>query len=170
MSPLFLHSQHQPAGPFAKLRTRHIAIVFVFVGVGHLVAETGVPHKSLLVARHVQRVAEEAVVGLVLSTYVTAQSTFGLYRLAVQDDYTSHGVRAIHQRGGAFQDFYRVDCTAINFHAVLIAPLLAFLPYTLAHDDDSIIAQTTDDGFGDSAACGQLAHAWLMGNGIYDIG
>ena len=170
VSPRLLQSQHQPAGPLTELRAGHIAVVLILIGVGHLVAETGIPHKPFPVARHVQRVTEESVVGLVLSAHISTQSTLGLYGLAVQDDHTGHGVRAIHQRGGAFQYLYRVDGTAVHFHAVLVAPLLAFLPHALAHDDDAVVAQPADDGLRDTAASGQLAHAGLMGYGVDDVG
>ena len=53
---------------------------------------------------------------------------------------------------------------------MLIAPLLTFLPHTLAHHDDAVVAQSSDDGFRDAAARRDLCHTRLVGDGVDDVG
>ena len=113
---------------------------------------------------------EESVIGLILRTDVSPHLTLSQCGLGVQDDHTRHRVRAIHQRGRTFQYLDASDAAAIDLYAVLVAPLLTFLTYTFAHDYYAVIAQSADDGFRNTTASGELAHAWLMGDGINDIG
>ena len=131
--------------------------------------EPRVPHEALLVAGKRQRIAEEAVVRLVLRAGIGAHGAFGRCGLAVQDDDARHGVRAVHERRRTLQDLDRVHAAAIDLHAVFVAPLLAFLPDTLAHDHYAVVAQSADDGFRDAAACGQLGHARQVGDGVDDV-
>ena len=87
----------------------------------------------------------------------------------MQDDDTCHSVRTIHQRCRTLQNLYRVHRTAIHFHAVLVAPLLTFLPDTFTHHHHAVVSQSADDGFSDAAACSQLGHAGLVCYGVNDI-
>ena len=170
VSPRLVQSQHQSSGAFTELRTWHVAIVLVLIGMRHLVAVADIPHKTLLVARHLQRVAEETVVCLILRTDVSRHLPLGQRRLRMQDDHTRHSIRSVHQRGGTFQYFYTADTVAIYLHAVLVAPLLSFLAHTFAYHHHAVVAQSADDGFRNAAARSQLTDTWLVGNGVDDVG
>ena len=53
---------------------------------------------------------------------------------------------------------------------MLVAPLLSLLAHAFTHDHHAVVTQSADDGFGDAAARGQLAHARLVGDGVDDVG
>ena len=53
---------------------------------------------------------------------------------------------------------------------MLVAPLLTLLAHAFAHNHYAIVAQTANDGFGDATTRGKLTYAWLMRNGIDDVG
>ena len=112
---------------------------------------------------------EESVVGLVFRVDVSLHLTLGQRGLSVQDDHTSHRIRAVHQRGGTFQYLNAADAAAINLNTVFVAPLLTLLTHTFAHHHDAVVAQSADDRFRDAAACCQLADARLVSDGIDDI-
>ena len=57
----------------------------------------------------------------------------------------------------------------VDLYAVLVAPLLTFLSDALVHHDDTVIAQSADDGLRDAATRGDLRHTRLMGDGVDDI-
>ena len=61
--------------------------------------------------------------------------------------HTCHRIATVHQRGGTFQNLYRVHVLRVYLDAVLIAPLLSFLAYALVHHDDAVVAQSADNGF-----------------------
>lgn len=48
---------------------------------------------------------------------------------------------------------------AVDFNAVLIAPLLAFLTNAVVDNENAIVAQSANDGFGDGTACRYLTDA-----------
>ena len=167
--PPFVHAQHQASCLFAKLRTRHVVVIFILIRVRHLLAPARVPHKTFLVAGHLQRVVEEAVIGLVFRTDIGAHVALGQCRLRMHDDHTSHRVRAVHQRCRTLQYLDAAHTAAIHFHAVLVAPLLTFLAHTLAHHHHAVVTQSADDGFRDAAARRQLVHTRLMTDGVDDV-
>ena len=74
----------------------------------------------------------------------------------MEDEYAGHGIRAIHQRGGAFEYFNVVHGLGINLNAMLIAPLLPFLSHTVVDSHDTVVAQTAHHRFRDAATCGNL--------------
>ena len=77
--------------------------------------------------------------------------------------------RASHQGSRTFEDLHRVYAGTVYLDAVLVAPLLAFLPDTVAHHHHAVIAHAADDGFGDTSPCSNLAEARFCCNGIDDI-
>ena len=96
---------------------------------------------------------EESVVGLIFRTDISSHLALSQCGLSMQNNYTRHCVRAVHQRGRTFQYLDTVHATAINLYAVLVAPLLSFLAYTFTHDHYAVIAQSADDRFRNTAAC-----------------
>ena len=136
----------------------------------HLVAEACIPHKSSLITSHREVVAEETVVGLILRTYIGTHLAISQSRLGVQYYYACHRVGSVHQRGRTFQYLYRSNAATVDLNAMFVAPLLTFLSHSFAHHHYSVIAQSTDDGFGYAASSGKLAYSRLMCNGIDDVG
>ena len=74
----------------------------------------------------------------------------------MEDNNTGHGIGAVHQRGGTFHDLNGVNTFAIHFHTVLITPLLAFLTDTVINYQHTVVTQSADDGFGDTATRSNL--------------
>ena len=147
VSPLSVQSQHQPSCPFSELRTWHIAVVLILIGMRHLVRKTCIPHKTAMIASPIQRVSKQSVVRLVLRADVRPH--FALHRrwCIMQNQHTRHRIRTIHQRGWTLQYLYRADTIAIHFHTMFITPLLTLLSHSFVHHDDAVITQTSDDGF-----------------------
>ena len=133
-----------------------MSILSVLILLCFLIRKTCIPHKALLIACYLQGVGEQLVVGLVFRAAAGLHRTLRECRLAMQNDDTRHSIRAIHQRGRPFQDFYGVDAVPVNLYTMLIAPLLTLLTDAIAHHDDAVVAQTANDRFGDSATCGEL--------------
>ena len=50
------------------------------------------------------------------------------------------------------------------------APLLSFLSDSIIHYDHTVKSQSMNHGFGDSASRGNLRNAWLMSDGVDDVG
>ena len=170
VAPLSVQPEHHYSSPFLELRSGHVAVFFVLVGVGVFVREASVPDESLLVAGEVQRVVNKSVFRLIFCGEACLHLALGLYGTAVEDDHSGHGIAAIHERGRPLQYLYRIHVLRVYFYPVLVAPLLSFLPDALVHDDDAVVAQSANDGFRDAAARGDLRHSRLTGNGIDDVG
>ena len=153
-----------------KLRARHVAIHLVFIFAGVFLAPAPVPYHAALVPSKIDGVVEEVAVGLVAGAEVHSHPPLRHHRLLVQHQHAGHGVAAIHERGRALQNLHRVHRLVVDLYAVLVAPLLALLPDAVAHGDNAVVAQSAYDGFRYAAAGGQLADAWLMGNGVDDVG
>ena len=167
--PPFVHAQHQATCLFAKLRSRHVVVIFILICVRHLLTPSSVPHKTFLVAGHLQRIAEQSVVRLIFRADIGAHVALGQCRLRMHDDHTSHRVRAVHQRCRTLQYLDAAHAAAVHFHAVFVAPLLTFLAHTLAHHHHAVVTQSADDGFRYAAARRQLAHARLVADGVDDV-
>ena len=136
---------------------------------GILVGEPVAPEPAVHIAVGRQRIAQQSVVGLVLRREAAARFSRAADRFRMEDQDTRQCVRPIHQRGRALEDFDRVDAGAIDFDAMLVAPLLSFLPDTVIHDDDAVVAHAADDRFGDAASGGDLTQTRLCRNGVYDV-
>ena len=170
VAPLLVDAQQEPSCTLGELRPRHVAVVFVLIGVGPFVGVAGIPHETALVAGDVEREVEETVVGLVFRRCLCPDFSLRQCRCTVEDEHAGHGVGAVHQRGGAFEYLYGMHAFAVYLYAVLSAPLLTFLAHALVHHDDAVVAQSADDGLGDAAACGNLCYTRLTGHGIDDVG
>ena len=170
IAPVAVGAQQSRQGAFLETRVGHIAVVAVLVVVCHLLAPPPVPHPSVAVAGEVCRVAEESVVGLVFCSHV------GLHRVAwhdgvvVEDEHAGHGVGAVDQCGRSFQNLYGVHALGVDFNAVFVAPLLAFLTDAVAHHEHPVVAQSAYHRFRDASARGNLCHARLLRQGVYDVG
>ena len=68
MAPRAVHAEQHARSLFLKLRTRHISVVTVLVGMGQLLAPPCIPHEPLAVAGKVHRIVEESVVSLIAGT------------------------------------------------------------------------------------------------------
>ena len=170
VAPRLADTKHQTACHIAELRAGHIAVVPVLIGMGHLLTEPAVPHEAFLVAGKREGIMEEAIVGLIFRGGIHQHRPLGGHGRRVENHHTGHGIGAIHQRGGTFQNLHGTDSGGIYLHAVLVAPLLTFLAHAVAHDDDAVVAQSADDGFRDGTARGELRQSGQVADGIDDIG
>ena len=169
MSPLLLQSHHQPSSTFPELRSRHITIILILIGMCHLVRETSVPHKSAMMTSRIQRIGKQPIVRLVLRTHVRPHFTIQRRWCTMQNQHTSHRIRTIHQRGRTFQYLHRANTLFIHFHTMFITPLLTFLSHSLVHHNDAVITQPTDDGLRDASTCSDLRHTRLLRHSINHI-
>ena len=133
---------------------------------GVFLAVTRIPNKALLVASKVERSPNQTVIGLIFSVYLTFDAAFGLGRHPFENQHTTQSIGTVHEAGGTLQNLHRSHFIGVYLDAVLVAPLLAFLTDAVVDDYDAVVAQSTNDGLGDAAACGNLRHAWLFGDGI----
>ena len=170
VAPGLIGAQHAGERLLVELRARHAAVAAVLHLVGILLAPTPVPHHAATVAGEVGRVVVEVLVRLVLAAHGGLHLALGHDGVLVHHQHAGHGVAAVEQRGGAFQNLDRVDGLGVNLYAVLVAPLLALLADAVVDHDDAVVAQASDDGLRDAAARGELAHAGLMGHGVDDVG
>lgn len=88
----------------------------------------------------------------------------------MEDDDARHSVRTVHEAGRPLEYLYRVYRVRVCLHAVLVAPLLAFLPDAVVDHHHAVVAQSAYHRFGDAAAGGNLRHAGLAGYGVDDVG
>ena len=88
----------------------------------------------------------------------------------MEDEYSRHGIGAVHQRGGSLQDLYGMDSGSVYLYTVLISPLLAFLADAVVNYDDTVVPQATDDRFRDGGTGGYLRHAGLPRDSADNIG
>ena len=169
-APLLVKTQHRVEGLLPELRAGHVAILVVAVFVSQLLAPAGVPHKTVMVATGRQRVVKQPVVSLVARRQAALQGAHRGNAGRVKQQHACYSVAAVHQRGRTLQDLHRAHRLRVNLNAVLIAPLLALLPHTVADGDYAVEAKTTNHGFRYAAARSDLCHTGLLGNGINQIG
>ena len=155
-SPALVESHHQARSLFGELRILHLMVDAVLVFTSPFLAPASVPDESLLVARKVDGIVPEVGIRLPSADYVGLHCAEGLYGGIVENDNACHGIGAVHQRGGAFHDFYGVDAFAIHFHTMFITPLLAFLTDAVVDHQYAVVTQSADDGFGDAVTRGNL--------------
>ena len=128
-----------------------------------------VPDESLLIARKVDGVVPEVGIRLPSAAHGGLHRAEGLDGGIVENNDAGHGIRAVHQRGGSFHDFYGMNAFAIHFHTMLIAPLLAFLADAVVDHQYAVVSQSADDWLGDAASRSDLGYARLTGNGVNDV-
>ena len=170
LPPVKSASQLGREGAPSQLRTRHVAVGMVAVGVGRLLAVVGAVEEAPLGSAQGGVPPPQPVDTLVLPSGVEPQFPIGQGGGWPQHDDAPHGVRPVHQRGGAFDDFHCRHVGFVQLHSVLIAPLLTLLPYVVAHYDDAVVAQTADDGLGNTSAGGYLRHARLVAQRVDEVG
>ena len=137
---------------------------------GMFFAESGIPSKAFLVSGKIERSPQQSIICLIFSVYLAFYGAVRQGRHTFEHQHAAHSIGAIHEAGRAFQNLHRADLVGIDFYAVFVAPLLAFLTNAIVDDHNAVVAQPTDDGFRDAASRGDLRHAWLLGDGIYQIG
>ena len=137
---------------------------------GILVGKAGIPDQAVVVAGGIQGIIDKAVIALIFRGNAPLDRSRSGHRYRVEDEDAGHGIGAVHQRGGAFQDLDGMDAGSVDLDAVLIPPLLAFLADAVVHDDHPVVSQAADDRLGDGAAGGDLGHAGLPGDGADDVG
>lgn len=165
--PVEAHSSGD--GPFPELGAGNQTVRRIAVGMGIFVTETDVPDDAALVAPMVQAVGDQAAVALILTADSSRECPGSRVGFGVEDEDAGQGVGTVHEAGRTLDDFGGMDAVSVQFHAVFVTPLLAFLAETVGNDDDPVVAEAADDGFGDAAAGGDLAYAGLPGNGVYDV-
>ena len=57
----------------------------------------------------------------------------------------------------------------VDFESMLVAPLLSFLTYSLVNDDNSIVAETSDDWLRDACSRTYLGETGQVTDGIDDV-
>ena len=127
VAPVLVESHHHARSLFGELRVFHLVVNAVLVFAGSFLTPASVPDESLLIARKVDGVVPEVGIRLPSAAHGGLHRAEGLDGGIVENNDAGHGIRAVHQRGGAFHDFYGMNAFAIHFHTMLIAPLLAFL-------------------------------------------
>ena len=88
----------------------------------------------------------------------------------MEDKDASHRIRAIHKTCRTFQNLYGMNRSGVDFYSVFIAPLLSFLSDSIIHYDHTVKSQSTYHRLGNSASRGNLRNAWLVGDGVDDVG
>ena len=136
----------------------------------HFSTISGIPDKSALIAGKVERIIKKSVIGLITCREFRSHVALSKGRSGMEDKDASHRIRAIHKTCRTFQDLYGMNRSRVDFYSVFIAPLLSFLSYSIIHYDHTVKSQSTNHGFGDSASRGNLRNAWLMSDGVDDVG
>ena len=170
VAPLLVESQQSRQGAFGKLGVGHVAVGLVLIRMRHLVGETPVPHKVVLVSGKVDRIVEEPVVGLILAGERGAHRACRQDGLGMENHNARHRVRAIEQAGRPFDHLYAAHAQSVNLDAVLVAPLLSLLADAVVDGHDAVVAQSANHGFRDAAAGGNLRYARLPGDGVDNVG
>ena len=137
---------------------------------GKLVAVADVPRQTLLVAAKVERVIHETAVGVVFGVHVQAHLAQWHHRIGVELEYSRQGIRAVEQTRGALKHLDRTHGITVNFHTVLVAPLLSLLAHAVGNNDYTVITQSTDNGLGNAAAGAHLRHAGQLGHRVNNVG
>ena len=156
MSQAIVIAQQLREGLLTIRGAKDITIIFVLVGMRHLATISGVPNKASLITSKVERIIEKTVVGLIARGNIRPHITHRKSWRWMEDDDTRHRIRAIHQACRTFQYLHGMNGIRIHLYAMFIAPLLTFLSDTIVHHDHSIISQSTNHRFGDTAARGYL--------------
>ena len=100
----------------------------------------------------IEAVGGQAAVALVFRVDTGRVCSGSGVRFRVKDDDPGQGVGAVHEAGGAFDDFDGMDVVSVQFDAVFVTPLLAFLPDAVRNDDDPVVAEAADDRFRNTAS------------------
>ena len=168
-APFFVQSQQCVGGTLMELCARDVAVVFIMVRVCELLTIATVPYEAPLVAAEAEGVVDEAAVRLVFRGEAGTHAARRLNGFWMKHDDPRHGVGTVHERCRPLENLHLSHALSVEFQTMLIAPLLSFLAYAVGHADDTIVAQASDDGFRDAAACGDLVHARLFGHSIDDV-
>ena len=136
----------------------------------HFSTISGIPDKAALVAGKVERIIKKSVIGLITCREIGSHVALCKGRNGMEDEDASHRIRAIHKTCRTFQDLYGMNRSRVDFYSVFIAPLLSFLSDSIIHYDHTVKSQSTYHGFGDSASRGNLRNAWLVSDGVDDVG
>ena len=139
-TPVATQSKHTVESLFTELRVVHRTISWVLIRIRSLVTPSPVPQPTFLIASKIYRVATQITIAMILSCCIHTDVTLHQRWSIVKHEYTCHRIRTIHQRGWSFHDFYGMYRLTIDFHAMLIAPLLSFLAHTTIHYQHTIIA------------------------------
>ena len=92
VAPFLVDAEHTRQGTLAELRVGHITVTRGLVGVGELVAISDVPCQALLVAAVVERVVNEAAVGVVFGVHVQAHLAQRHHGVGVELENSRQGV------------------------------------------------------------------------------
>ena len=108
------------------------------------------PHrkeKLLPAPRHCRRAAKKSVAAFGGQADAAVDGMFGgdFGRIEPQD--TANGIRAVFQRGRAFDDFGFHDGILIDFESVVAAPLLGFVADVVLDDSHAIEPKPPYNGF-----------------------
>ena len=147
MSPVPVFPEQRREGAFVELRARDVAVHLILIRVRELLGVAQVPNRAALVARKVERIVEKSVVRLVFGLHIGAHRALRQRRLRAKHHHAGQGIGTVHQRSRTFQNLHRVHVGSIDFHAVLVAPLLSFLSDAVAHHRHAVVAQAANHGF-----------------------
>ena len=148
VAPSAVQANHSRQGAFLKTGVSNIAIVTVFVGMSQFLTSTHIPCHTTDIASTMERVAKQAIIGLMFRLHIQYCTAFRLHRGIFKDQDTGHGIRTIHKAGRALKNTYIIHTIGIDLYTMLVAPLLAFLTHTVINHNNAIIAQSTDYRFG----------------------
>ena len=169
IAPGAIPAQHAGGRPFPVAGVRNLPVQGVSVRMGILVGEPAAPEPAVHIAVGCQRITQQPIVGLVFRREAAARFSRAAGRFRMEDQDTRQGVRPIHQRGRSLEDFDRMDAGTIDLDAMLVAPLLSFLPDAVIHDDDPVVAHAADDRFGDAASGSDFTQTRLCSDGADDV-
>ena len=170
VTPVLVQTQHAGGGIFLEAGVEHPSVVFVLVVVRQLLAVTAVPHESVVVTADIKAEILQTVVRVVFGGQASCHMPFFHTRSVVHHHHAGHGVGAIDKAGWTFQNLNRMHVVGVNFHTMLVAPLLAFLTNAVVHDGHAVVTQSANHWLGDAAAGGDLRDARLFGDGVDDVG
>ena len=93
----------------------------------------------------------------------------GSHGSAPADEHARQGVGAVHERGRALEDFHGMDGGPVQFYAVFVAPLLAFLADAVIHHHHAVESQAADDRLGNAGARCNGAQARFRRQGLDNV-
>ena len=140
VSPALGKPKHTAKVGVIKFRVKHAAIIFITIILCALKRAIGIPVDAVFCSTQIASKAAQPVVCLVLADEIAFNAFLGCRQLRLYIDNTCYGIAAISERCCPFQHFYTLCTIIVYFYAVLIAPLLSFLPYAIVYHYHPVVA------------------------------